>query len=152
MTTAEYLTQLIDSKSDMKSAIESKGVAVTGGLSTYADAISKIIADGSDPYSVGNLKFGYSDFEYAPYIDVYTNVSFLFDNCHKLINIPYLDTSDVRYMHYMFQNCSSLTTIPQLNTSSVIDMSGMFSGCTSLTSIPQLDTSNAISMDCMFQG
>ena len=40
--TADYLTQLIGSKLDIKSAIEEKGVTVSGGLSTYADAIRQI--------------------------------------------------------------------------------------------------------------
>lgn len=39
---AENLQELIDAKADMKSAIESKGVEVTGGLTTYADAIREI--------------------------------------------------------------------------------------------------------------
>ena len=42
MTVADNLQTLINAKADMKSAIESKGVEVTGGLTTYADAISKI--------------------------------------------------------------------------------------------------------------
>ena len=41
-TIADKLQDLIDAKADMKSAIESKGVTPTGGLSTYADAISQI--------------------------------------------------------------------------------------------------------------
>lgn len=42
MTIADNLQTLIDCKADMKSAIESKGVTVSGGLSTYADAIRQI--------------------------------------------------------------------------------------------------------------
>lgn len=43
MTTADYLNELIDCKEDMKSAIEEKGATVTGGLTSYADAIERIV-------------------------------------------------------------------------------------------------------------
>ena len=43
MTIADNLQTLIDCKADMKSAIEEKGVTVSGGLSTYADAIKQIV-------------------------------------------------------------------------------------------------------------
>lgn len=42
-TIADKLQDLIDAKAGMKSAIEEKGVEVTGGLVTYADAITSII-------------------------------------------------------------------------------------------------------------
>lgn len=45
MTTAEYLNDLITAKEDMKSAIEEKGVEVTGGLTSYADAINSLNID-----------------------------------------------------------------------------------------------------------
>ena len=48
MSIADKLQDLIDAKADMKSAIESKGVEVTGGLSTYADAIRDIEWDYRD--------------------------------------------------------------------------------------------------------
>lgn len=39
---ADKLQDLIEAKADMKAALQEKGVTPTGGLSTYADAISKI--------------------------------------------------------------------------------------------------------------
>jgi surface protein len=72
-----------------------------------------------------------------------------FYNCHSLVSIPQLDTSNVENMSYMFYGCYSLVTIPQLDTSNVTNMSNMFSYCYSLVSIPQLDTSKA-NMSYMF--
>ena len=43
MTISDRLHDLITAKEDMKSAIEEKGVEVTGGLTSYADAIDSII-------------------------------------------------------------------------------------------------------------
>lgn len=45
MTTADRLNDLITAKEDMKSAIEEKGVEVTGGLTSYADAINSLNTD-----------------------------------------------------------------------------------------------------------
>lgn len=39
---ADKLQDLVTAKADMKAALQEKGVTPTGGLSTYADAISKI--------------------------------------------------------------------------------------------------------------
>lgn len=43
MSISDRLQELISCKSDIKTAIEEKGVSVTGGLSTYAEAIDEII-------------------------------------------------------------------------------------------------------------
>lgn len=43
MSISDRLQELISCKSDIKTAIEEKGVSVTGGLSTYADAIKQIV-------------------------------------------------------------------------------------------------------------
>ena len=48
MNTAEYLNTLIECKEDMKAAIEERGITITGGLSTYADAIEEIEWDFRD--------------------------------------------------------------------------------------------------------
>ena len=58
--------------------------------------------------------------------NVITNISFLFQNCSNLKNIPLLDTSNVIDMKGMFQDCSSLKTIPMLNTSNVTEMDYLF--------------------------
>ena len=47
---ADKLQDLVTAKADIKAAIESKGVTPTGGLSTYADAISQIYSTNSKSY------------------------------------------------------------------------------------------------------
>ena len=80
-----------------------------------------------------------------------TDMNSMFFYCSSLTSIPQLDTSKVTYMNSMFQNCTSLTSIPQLDTSKVTNMNSMFYYCSSLTSIPQLDTSKVTNMNSMFQ-
>ena len=46
MSIADKLTLLINTKQDIKSAISEKGVEVTGGMTTYADAIRRIETGG----------------------------------------------------------------------------------------------------------
>ena len=79
-----------------------------------------------------------------------TNMDSLFNQCNTIKNIPQIDTSNVTDMGNMFGNCTNLETIPQLNTSKVTRMYSMFMSCTSLVEIPQLDTSNVTNMSSMF--
>ena len=62
MSIADKLTLLINTKQDIKSAISEKGVEVTGGMTTYADAIRRIEnGGGGDSFYVPvGLKFGYN--------------------------------------------------------------------------------------------
>ena len=125
MTTAEYLEVLIDTKEDMKSAIESKGVTVTGGLSTYADAIDKIkfndefipLENVTDLLSNYGVRFGYSTFKEFPNIDIYWNDKvrgqldrerYMFANCYNLERLPLLNFGNIRYLYFMFEGCTSL--------------------------------------------
>lgn len=124
MTTADYLKVLIDTKEDMKSAIESKGVTVTGGLSTYADAIDKIefntfitLEDVTHLLSNYGVRFGYSTFKEFPNIDIYWNDKvrgqldrerYMFANCYNLERLPLLSFGNIRYLYYMFTGCTSL--------------------------------------------
>lgn len=152
MTIEDRLNDLITAKADMKSAIESKGVEVTGGLTTYADAIRSIESGGGGAALPVGTKFGYSTFEVAPLFDTsgYTDMSNMFYDCSLLTEIPEYDTSNVKYMTNTFYHCDLLTGIPPLNTSNVIHFGGTFRACSSLTGIPPLNTSSAIKMGQMF--
>ena len=95
---------------------------------------------------------------------LYLNISELttlrktFNNCYNVtsINTTDWDTNKVTDMSYMFYNCQSLTTldVSNFNTSNVTDMGGMFTGCNSLTSldVSNFDTSKVDSMYAMFNG
>ena len=78
------------------------------------------------------------------------------ENLKTIINIEYLNTSNVTYMDYMFYGCKSLTNldVSEFKTSNVKDMSCMFDGCESLTSldVSGFNTSNVTDMSYMFSG
>lgn len=157
---ADNLQTLIDCKADMKSAIESKGVTVTGGLSTYADAIKEINVYGDESQYVipADMTLTHSyDLNplYKYIIEKRTNCDHLFADGYFSDVTPIeelLDTSNVVTMNHMFKDCSNITTAPMLNTSNVKDMSWMFYACDNLTTIPQFDTSNVTNMSYMFFG
>lgn len=166
MSIADKLTLLINTKQDIKSAISEKGVEVTGGMTTYADAIRRIETGGGGGDSIYvpiGLKFGYESV-YNSYsapnftlpklilADGYADGSYMFYSNLGLtsINSIYTTNSSLTNCEYMFEHCASLTTIPQLDTSNVTTMFQMFDGCTSLTTIPQLNTSNVTTMSHMF--
>lgn len=70
------------------------------------------------------------------------NAAYLFAYYFNLLNIPYIDTSNVTNASNMFQYCTTVTTIPQLDISNATTISYMFYQCNKLETIPQLDTSN----------
>ena len=77
---------------------------------------------------------------------------YMFNNCHSLVAIPPLDTSNVTNMNYMFGSCYSLVTVPPLDTSNVTDMEEMFGSCYSLVTVPPLDTSGMDGIFSIFRG
>ena len=147
------LTQLIDCKQDIKSAIIEKGVEVTGGLTSYADAIRQIKSGISSLIEVPiNTRFYGSKWAVAPIIETanWTDMSSMFYNCTNMTHIPRYDTSSVTSMDNMFTQCYSLNTLPLLDTSKVIDMGFMFYSCTSLISLPTIDASRVRDVEAMF--
>ena len=163
MSIADKLTLLINTKQDIKSAISEKGVEVTGGMTTYADAIRRIETGGgggsisSIDIPVG-LKFGNSTIRELPQLNLdygYEDGSYMFYNCDDLGRIEGINSKEGSHftnMSYMFSGCISLFAIPQLDTSNVTDMSYMFDNCQLLTVLErlQLDTSSATDMSCMY--
>ena len=161
MSIADKLTLLINTKQDIKSAISEKGVEVTGGMTTYADAIRRIETGGgggsisSIDIPVG-LKFAYSTISELPQLNLgygYEDGSYMFYNCRELVRIENINSKEGSYLtntSNMFTRCWKLKSLPLLDTSNVNNMEFMFSGCQSLTTIPQLDTSNVTNMSTMF--
>ena len=166
MSIADKLTLLINTKQDIKSAISEKGVEVTGGMTTYADAIRRIETGGGSGDSIYvpvGLKFG-CKVPNGPYnppkftlpklilADGYTDGSYMFDGTFGLtsINGIFSNISSLTDCRYMFHMCIDLITIPQLDTSNVTTMSHMFELCESLITIPQLKTSKVENMMYMF--
>ena len=172
MSIADKLTLLINTKQDIKSAISEKGVEVTGGMTTYADAIRRIESGGGgggegDPiYVPVGLKFGYypANSDHPPYFNLpklilarnYTDGSYMFAWNKGLLDIKgiystNLPKSSLTNCKYMFYHCESLSSIPLFDTSNVTDMGGMFEGCKKLKTIPKLDTSKVTNMGGMFE-
>ena len=167
MSIADKLTLLINTKQDIKSAISEKGVEVTGGMTTYADAIRRIeTGGGGDSFYVPvGLKFGYKSIYNSYHVpkfaipklilaDGYADGSYMFDGNLDLksINGIYTTNSSLINCRYMFQNCESLESIPYFDTSNVTDANYMFAYCSSLTTIPLLNTSKVTEMNRMFNG
>ena len=157
-TTADYLTQLIDSKSDIKAAIEEKGVTVSGGLSTYADAIRQINSGNGGYYIPSYVTFqGSNDIsKLSKYtFEKRTSCEYMFYKANfkdASILKDILDTSDIVDMEAMFAYCEELEIVPLLDTSKVVQMESMFYGCNKLTIVPQFDTSNVTNMKETFLG
>ena len=77
-------------------------------------------------------------------------------NWRSIIGMEYLNTSQVKSMHWMFKDCRKLTSIDlsHLNTENVTNMNRMFMSCESLTSIDlsNFNTENVITMGYLFSG
>ena len=159
MSIADKLTLLINTKQDIKSAISEKGVEVTGGMTTYADAIRRIETGGGggggepgkkDPIYVPNgLKFGYgsSDPNRPPDLNLpkiilawdYTDGSYMFARNTGLWSIE-----GIYFANPMFPGKPPAD--PPLT-----NCSHMFYQCERLLSIPLFDTSNVTDMGHMFE-
>lgn len=117
MTTAENLNRIIKAKSDIKQAIENKGVEVGDiTIDKYADKINEITQSSKWVIPDG-LSFGYSD-------------------CEK-IDTENMDISNVTTMSCMFLHCDNITSLDlsSWDTSNVRDMEHMFDGCRKLTEL-----------------
>ena len=111
-----------------------------------------------------NSRYLFEDFENVEIIDLtyldtsqVTDMGRMFYDCSSLtnINLSDFDTSQVTYMSSMFYGCSSLTNINLSNfdTSQVTLMKSMFTLCRSLTSLDlsNFDTSQVTDMSSMFR-
>lgn len=171
MNTAEYLNTLIECKEDMKSAIEERGVTVTGGLSTYADAIQSIEADLNmyvtdwDETTIGyaieslqnrinwtvdyvnerisNNTNGVQLFGFDDYSVYNTALTFFPAN---------VDISKYNDISYFFENQDGLLYIGSIDTSNAVNMRYFFYECKNLVSTPELDFNAATNAVGVYRG
>lgn len=110
------MTEILQqTKNDIKSALEERGINVDCGLVGYGDKIRNIQSVNQGfPFSQKNLKFGYSydlteitEFNSTGYTDMWN----MFYNCHNLTTVPLLECGDVDTTTNMFWGCSALTTV-----------------------------------------
>lgn len=155
---ANNLETLIQCKEDMKAAIEERGVTVTGGLSTYADAIQSIEADLNmyvtdwDETTIGHAinalqdRINWTATYVADIIANATNGSQLFGfddySWYKtaLTFFPAnVDISKFDDVSYFFENQDGLLYIGSIDTSNAVNMRYFFYECKNLVSTPELD-------------
>lgn len=142
MSIADKLTLLINTKQDIKSAISEKGVEVTGGMTTYADAIRRIEGGGEKFLLLDGMKLMHSDFEYVPSsysFDLVNDFSNMFADNFKLKELPDIDITRSKSIQSMCYSCKELERIGILDTSNCRDVSDCFRYCVSLKSLPLLD-------------
>lgn len=76
-------------------------------------------------------------------------------NVIKEVNLPNLDTSNLKNLYAAFEGCKNLTTVnlSGWNTSSVGSLDNLFANCPSLTTVnlSKWDISNVTSMPAMFK-
>lgn len=75
----------------------------------------------------------------------------MFFNCHSLQTVPLFDTSSLTISRFMFSSCHSLKTVPLFNLSKVTDAQQMFVNCFSLTSVPLFNLEKATNLTEMFR-
>lgn len=142
MSIADKLTLLINTKQDIKSAISEKGVEVTGGMTTYADAIRKIEGGGEKFLLLDGMKLRSSEFEYVPpsySFDLVSDFSNMFADNFNLKELPDIDITRSKSIQGMCHFCKMLERVGNLDTSNCRDVSDCFRYCVSLKSLPLLD-------------
>ena len=119
----------------------------------YSDSLPTTVRFGARTTS--NMTLSLLEVDYLNTSNV-TDMSYMFYNCGSLtsLDVNNFNTSNVTDMQYMFCNCKKLTTLDVSNfdTSNVIDMGHMFAHCKSLTSleVSNWDTGNVTNMVNMF--
>ena len=117
MTTAENLNRIINAKSDIKQAIENKGVEVGDiTIDKYAEKVKQIapkvvLRDGTK-FRSSTFIFDALDEPMTSMFDTsqMTDMSYMFDDCENFFGVilEKWDFSNVTNMSNMFSNCGSL--------------------------------------------
>jgi len=153
-TVAENLQTIIDIKSDIKTAIENKGITVgDASFGEYAgkiDSISQSVSSWTLPTGVRFQGTTVTEMPKIYYDNLYSGAQ-LFLNCAKLITFNGIEGSDncVR-IDGMFSNCSSLENVALFNTSNVSNGISVFANCSSLQTIPLFNFNNLLVASGMF--
>ena len=174
-TIDQYLVDLEVAKQDIKDALEEKGVAVIGGLSSYGESVMSIqTINDLNVESLnetitrnGNYSFG-DDNTYYNEVNISVNVSGSSSDKPKIYNGFRFTSGDISLVDFsqydwsmvydtseFFRGCSHSTgdwsNFEENFNGEVMSGSNMFYNCSSLTSIPLLDTSSVMNMSHMFQ-
>ena len=166
MSVQTQIDRLNKAKSDLKTSITNKGVAVSDDalISDYPALVDSIQTGGGDNVFDASLggKLAYSKFETLPYNIIntsqVTDMSYFFSNNGSLtsLDLSNFDTSNATDMSGMFFNISSYRftslDLSNFNTSKVKSMYNMFGSCSGLASLDlsSFDTSKVKNMSNMF--
>ena len=120
-------------------------------LSERSAPVSKAVLPKVTKEQLRDIILKGEDINTVDYSDV-SDMSWMFQECSSLVEIPHLDTSKVTNMYAMFDGCSDIEKISLSDTSKVTTMSYMFYKCSSLKEVPHLDTSKVTYMYRMFDG
>lgn len=164
MTIAEQLITLNDIKSNIKTSIVNKGVAVEDNASfiSYCDKVEEIKHEDTEDFvcnSTSLPNFASSTFKSYSSSGSLENLTLTNDNirvlyenmdtskattmsniyngCTSLKSGGTYDCSSATTLKQMFYNCSAMVTAPTLTnvTSKITNVEGMFQGCSSMTSV-----------------
>ena len=159
-TTADKIALLKNTKTEIKTAIENKGVEVGNiPFGEYAEKINSITTGGGGEEIQGIVcnalsKSETTEIKIIPQSFTANMTSFTgaFLNHAKLTTLPKkILTSNGTNFNSMFDGCGSIKTIPQFDTSKGTNFSYIFRSCTNLTTIPLLNTSNGTNFRSMFE-
>lgn len=149
MSVADKLQILNTIKSDIKTAINSKGGNVGDDFTTYATAIENIEGGtgGEGYFEITNdTSLAFSQFTTVPSNirlgSSTTKAKNLFRQCEKLTRLPDWDFSNINNAYYMCNNCKALEGVVYLNMPKVTDCQYMFYNTPNLTSIELPNTNN----------
>lgn len=163
MSVADNLNRIIQAKSDIKTAIEKKGVDVGDiTIDKYAEKIDLIEQGGG---SGGKIKvkegiclsgstfttFDASNWDWSNVYDC----SYMFNGCEKVETITGLNISDVYKIDSAFANCKKLTDVSfveKWNCKGITTYYQTFQSCNMITKVDlsNWDFSNATTVSYMF--
>lgn len=64
-----------------------------------------------------------------------TNLSYAFESCTNLIELPEMNTQNVANMFFLCRGCEKLVTVPKLKANSVTNINASFQWCNNLTNL-----------------
>ena len=140
-TVAEEIQRLKQAKSDIRTSIINKGVAVDDSLTidAYADLISNIVVNQytGETISVGDygMKFAYATWESIPSFLSFSKVWNFEGMFYNNINLTgaTLTITEAMVCTSSFAGCSRLKEVTLNGAENVADTINMFYGCSSLT-------------------
>ena len=157
MSVADKIQILNTIKTDIKTAINSKGGNVGDDFTTYAAAINDLETGGDGTFNITNdVSLAFSSFSIVPeniqLSDDCTKAKNLFRSCEKLTTLPDWNFLNINNGYSMCRGCLMLNDIPVvagLTFRNMTDTQYMFYGCTDLVNV-NIDITGSTNCQYMF--